>query len=394
VTIEPPGTTSRTFARLARRNEGARERPERRGHQRTRPHAQVGPAVLLGALVLAAGAISGQQQGPPEREPQAFRFRSGVELINVTATVTDVSGRFVPRLRAEDFIVSEDGVPQPITHFSNERVPVSLGIALDTSGSMAGERLSAARRALDRFLGDLLGGEDEVFLYRFSDRPQLVEPWTTNRERLRRMLAGIGARGGTALYDAVAEAVPLAQTGARRKKALLVISDGNDTTSETRPERLTATVRETEVLIYAIAIDAPGEDSTWTGRMPQGRPPLPIPFPIPGRRPGGWPGSPPTYPPGYPPTGGGGGSSTRGGDRANITALRELTDGSGGRTEVIRDSRDIEPATTSIADELSQQYYLAYPSPQLRDGRWHSIDVRVKHGNYRVRARRGYIATP
>ena len=83
----------------------------------------------------------------------------------------------------------------------------------------------------------------------------------------------------------------------------------------------------------------------------------------------------------------------RGNDRANIAALRELTDDSGGRTEVIRSTGDLDPATASIADELSKQYYLAYPSPQLRDGRWHTIQVRVKPGNYRVRARRGYIAT-
>jgi VWFA-related protein len=342
---------------------------------------------------MAAGAVTvASQQREPQQSGEGFRFKSGVELINVTATVTDATGRFVPGLRQEDFVVYEDGVPQQITHFDSDRVPVSLGIALDTSGSMAGERIRAAREALDRFLYDLLAADDEIFLYRFSEQPDLVQRWTTDRDRLSRALGGIMPRGGTALYDTVAEAVPLAQTGSLRKKALLIISDGNDTNSSTRPDELKSLVRETEVLVYAIGIDAPAE-SSWTGRGPrQPRMPVPVPFPIPGRRPPTWPGNPPGYPPGG--GGGGGGGMVRiGGDRANIAALRELTDDSGGRTEVIRSTRDLDPATASIADELSKQYYLAYPSPQLRDGKWHTIDVKLRQGNYRVRARHGYIAT-
>ena len=74
-------------------------------------------------------------------------------------------------------------------------------------------------------------------------------------------------------------------------------------------------------------------------------------------------------------------------------ALRDLTDDSGGRTEIIRDSRDLNPATESIANELSQQYYLGYPAPGKNDGRWHAIRVEVNNHNYRVRARRGYVAS-
>src|SRR4029453_16504323 len=93
---------------------------------------------------------------------EGFRFKSGGELINVTTTVSDVSGRFVSGLRAEDFIVYEDNQPVQVTHFSAERVPVSLGIVLDTSGSMAGEKIQAAQSALDRFLFDLLDPRDEI----------------------------------------------------------------------------------------------------------------------------------------------------------------------------------------------------------------------------------------
>ena len=139
---------------------------------------------VFAAVAFAAATVTAQQQAPPKDDRQSFRFRSAVELINVTTTVTDSNGRFVSDLRQEDFRVFEDGQEQPITHFSNERVPVSLGIALDTSYSMNGEKMSAARDALRRFLGDLLDPADEVFLYRFSNVPELVEGWTTNRDRL------------------------------------------------------------------------------------------------------------------------------------------------------------------------------------------------------------------
>jgi hypothetical protein len=93
--------------------------------------------------------------------------------------------------------------------------------------------------------------------------------------------------------------------------------------------------------------------------------------------------------------GGSGGGIVRGGadDRVNVVALREITDDSGGRTEIVRDPRDLDPATAGIADELSKQYYIGYPSPGHRDGRWHGIRVEVRDRTLKVRARRGYVAT-
>ena len=84
--------------------------------------------------------------------------------------------------------------------------------------------------------------------------------------------------------------------------------------------------------------------------------------------------------------------SRRSDDRVNVTALRELTDDSGGRTEIVREARDLDPATTAIADELSRQYYLGYTFTGKKDGRWHSIRVTLRNSSYRVRARRGYLA--
>jgi VWFA-related protein len=352
------------------------------------------PWSALLAIGLAAAATPRAQQ-PPERAEDSFRFKSGVELINVTATVSDASGRFVSGLRQEDFTVYEDNQRQSVTHFSSERVPVSLGIVLDTSGSMAGEKIEAARAALDRFLYELLDRDDEIFLYRFSDAPTLVQGWTSNRQLLTRALGRIDVTGGTAMYDGVAEAVPLAESGRNRKKAVVLISDGNDTSSQTTVAELKQLIRESEVLVYAIGID--GEGDTVFGRQPQPgpfppptQPPLPprlpIPQPFPGRRP------PTTRPPGLRLLQRPGRVARSPSDRVNVAALRDLTDDSGGRTEVVRGPRDLDPATANIAAELSQQYYLGYPATGKKDGRWHAIRVEVKNPAYRVRARRGYVA--
>lgn len=343
-----------------------------------------------------------QQQQPATDDSQSFRFRTGVELINVTATVTDESGRFVPGLRKDDFRVYQDGELQPVTHFNSERVPVSLGIALDTSGSMDGEKMIAAREALNSFLAQLTDPEDEVFLYKFDSNPMLVEGWTRDKRRLSTELGRLQSHGGTALYDAVAEAVPLAQSGHNRKKALVIISDGNDTSSRTDVLSLKQMIRETEVLVYAIGIDSQNAFSYLPGVIRYaafqrpGRPqpprlPIPFPFPIPG---GGKRNPPPPAPPTFPPTTRGGNNRGVDGDRVNVAALREITDDSGGRTEIVRGARDLYPATAGIADELSRQYYLGYAATGVKDGRWHTIRVELRNPGYHVRARRGFVATP
>jgi Ca-activated chloride channel family protein len=352
--------------------------------------------LILAALLAAAATLSGQQppaSQAPNQDP--FRFKSGVELINVTATVSDSSGRFVPGLTQSDFIVYEDDVRQVVTHFSAERVPVSLGIALDTSGSMAGEKITAARGALDRFLGDLVDEQDEVFLYRFSDAPVLLQGWTTDKPLVSRALGRVTPDGGTAMYDTIAEAVPMAGQGRNQKRALVVISDGNDTSSRIGIRDLKQSIRQSEVLVYAVGIDSDSVEPLGrrppTFRPPPPRRPVPIPLPFPGG-PGGRRGRFPSLQPQILGPGGTGSKSWPGDERVNVTALRELTDDSGGRTEIVRSPRDLDPATASIADELSKQYYLGYTSGGKKDGRWHTIRVEVRSGAYRVRARRGYVA--
>ena len=347
-------------------------------------------AAVFTVFVVSLHAQQPQAPVRPDDDAPGFRFKSGVELINVTATVSDANGRFVPGLRQEDFVVYEDDQPMTVTHFSAERVPVSLGIALDTSGSMAGSKIQEARAALDRLLFDLLDRQDEIFLYRFSNTPVLLQAWTKDRQQLSRALARVEPNGGTAMYDAVSEAIPLTLQGQNRKKALLVISDGNDTASATSIRELKAQIRETETLVYAIGIDGTSEpaDRQPTPRTPMPQP-GPSPFPRP-RMPGG--GTPPIFQP-RPPSGGGYRRGSVSDDRVNIVALRDMTDDSGGRTEIIRDPRDLNPSTASIADELSKQYYLGYPASGKKDGRWHTIRVELRNRTYRVRARKGYVAS-
>lgn len=344
------------------------------------------------AVVLALTGLLGLQATAPVAGQDGFRFRSGVELINVTATVTDRSGRFLPGLTRDDFVVYEDNQPMEITHFSAERSPVSLGIVIDTSGSMQGEKWGAARDAIDRFLQQLTDPDDDFFLYRFSGSADLVQDWTSDRRAVSWSLGRVNPNGGTAMYDAVAEAVPMAHGGQNRKKAVVIISDGNDTSSRVGPGDVRQLVRETEVLVYAVGIDGQGQPTIVSRPRPPvgGGPRLPIPFPFPGgggRGGGGYP-MPPF------PGSGGGVYSSGSADRVNVAALREITDDSGGRTEIVRDARDLDPATANIADELSKQYYIGYPSPGHKDGRWHTIRVAVRDPSLRVRARRGYVATP
>jgi len=331
--------------------------------------------VLVAVAIVAAAAVSLAAQ-------DGFKLKSKVELVNVTATVSDDSGRFVPGLHQDDFTIYEDNEKQEIKFFSADRVPVSLGILLDTSGSMTPDKMDAARAAINRFAQDLLDPQDELFLMTFSRSSHLVQDWTTDRRLLSRSMSRIEGDGGTAMYDAIADALPIAAGGKHEKKAILLISDGNDRNSTMSSNELRQAIRESEVLVYALGVDASGRTFQIGPRQPN---PLPIPFPIPGRRGRGR---------GFPQIifGGPGGSSQMD-EHVNAEALRRITDDTGGRTEIVHGFKDLDQATERIADELSKQYYLGYSSTRPKDGRWHSIRVEPKDRKLTVRARRGYVAS-
>jgi len=295
---------------------------------------------MLALLVLAAGAAPAGEQRRP-----APRFRSGIDLVQVTVTVRDAGGRLVGDLARDDFEVLEDGRPQRIAQFERGRVPVSLGVVLDVSQSMLGQRMDDARAALRRFLVDLLEPGDEVFLVVFNHDPRLEAPWTRGPARLRGRLDAVRPYGATAIYDALALALPLFAGRAHDRAAVVLISDGSDTASDATHEDVRRQIRASDAFVYAVGIDAPE------------------------RRPIN--------------------------DRVNASLLRSITAESGGYAEVISDSPDLGPATERIAEELNHQYTLAYAPSAPSDGRYHRIRVRVvRDGEYRVRARRGYVAAP
>jgi Ca-activated chloride channel family protein len=310
--------------------------------------------VALLVLVTLAAPLHGQD-GDQQHDQRASSFRSGVEIINVTATITEKRGRFVPGLRPQDFTVYEDGKRQPVSQFIDERVQISIGVLLDTSASMAGEKLASARSAIGRLVRDLLNPADQIFLYQFATRPTLIQDWTMDRASLTAALGRVFACGYTSLYDAVAEAVKKAQDGQYQKKAILIVEEGNDTINDIDIVRVKKLVRESEVLVYAIGIE---------GRR--------NPFPV------------------LPNCGEETGLSNA---PMNVFALHTITDDSGGRTEVIQSAGDLDGVTSRIADELSRQYTLGYLSTGKKDGRWHNIRVEVEDKSLRVRARRGYVAT-
>lgn len=271
----------------------------------------------------------------------AWQFKAGIETVAVTVTVVDEQGRLVPGLTRDDFEVFEDGAPQRITHFTNERVPVSLGVLLDASDSMRGRAIVDARAALDRFVGELLEPGDEAFVAAFNHLPKLLAPWTRPPSTLSGRLGDLRPTGGTAIYDALAESAPLFERRAHVRAAMVVISDGADTASDRSLQEARDAVRRTDCFVYAIAMDAPDAQMS---------------------------------------------------TRINPEALREITGPSGGYTEVVRDTEDLGPATARIAEELNHQYTLGYTPALGPDGEWRSIRVRVRNGSYTARARRGYFA--
>src|SRR5690606_14149845 len=181
-------------------------------------------ALAAGAvLLLAAAARLGAVQSDDT-------LRVEVDLVSIVATVTDAEGRYVTGLGPEDFILEDNGVPQEIVHFTQDRdIPVSLGIALDASASMV-DRMRVALTALDRFVRTL-HEEDDVFIATFANDVSLLSAPTRDRDALTAALDRIRPAGGTALYDAAVSAIERVRQGRHDKRAILLLTDGSDTAS-------------------------------------------------------------------------------------------------------------------------------------------------------------------
>ena len=296
---------------------------------------------FVGSLCVFAFAVVTTSAAPQDILRSDRVLRSGVDVVAVTVTVFDADGRLVLGLPREAFEVYEDGEPQTITQFTNERVPVGLGLLLDMSDSMFGQRMVDARAAVERFLFELLNPADEFFVLGFNHYPHILTRWTNTPDDVRTALADVKPTGGTAIYDAVAGALPMVGRRTRERAALVVISDGADTASDLTVAEVRTALLRSDAFVYAIAIDSPKRQAINT--------------------------------------------------RVNPVALGEITGQSGGRTEVVHDMDGLRAATARIAEELNSQYVMAYASPRATDGKYHSIRVRVTLPGHKVRARNGYV---
>src|SRR4029453_5369595 len=186
----------------------------------------------------------------------AQSFRARTDLVQVTVAVTDTDGRLITGLTKGDFQIFEDGNPQEITQFTDARVPVSLGVLLDASDSMRGQPIVDARDALDRFVSELLLGEDEALAAPSNHLPRLATPWTMPPSKTRNSLASLKPSGGTAIYDALASTSKLFERRNHVRAAMVVISDGADTASDHSLFQALEDIRRSDALVYAIAIDS------------------------------------------------------------------------------------------------------------------------------------------
>lgn len=278
-------------------------------------------AAALPALIVALGALA------------AGQFTSGVNLVEVYASVTDARGEPVRDLAREDFEVREDGVPQTLSAFAAGDFPLSVAVAVDASFSMAGPRLEMVRSAARTFLGELRPG-DEAMIVSIGSLVEVAAPLSTDRRVQLDAVGRIAAFGTTPMHDAIIQSIEAVQF-AKGRRALLLLSDGDEKYSEASADDALARARRSDVMVYPVAV---------------------------GRR--------------YP------------------ELFAELATLTGGRSSHARDAKALMDTVRAVARDLRHQYLLGYtPQRPIQPGReqWRSIDVRVKRAGVRVRARDGYL---
>jgi VWFA-related protein len=204
---------------------------------------------------------SASTSGSADRLPPKIHVNT--DLVVIPVTVTDGKGRVVNGLQKEHFTLYQDKVEQAITHFAAEDAPVAIGLVFDTSDSMA-PKLGKAQEAVASLLRNA-NPEDEFFLVQFNHHPQLVVSMTKNSEEIQNRVALVQTRGSTALLDAVTLALKEMKNARYTRKAIIVISDGEDNASHCSPLELNEAVRKAEVLIYAIGIIDPSGSSQTSG---------------------------------------------------------------------------------------------------------------------------------
>lgn len=298
----------------------------------------------VAAVVVAAALVLGVTPSVAAQQDSGAVFRAETRLVVLHASVVDRHGRLITDLPRSAFTVYENDVPQQVKIFSREDVPISLGLVIDNSGSMADKRrdVEAAALALVRNSNP----QDEVFIVNFNDEAFLDVDFTNDIKKLEEGLTRIDSRGGTAMRDAISMSIDhLLEKGKKDKKVLLVVTDGNDNTSTTTLEKLVQKVQQSEVLVYAIGL-LDKEQRRERKRAQR--------------------------------------------------ALNALATASGGLAYYPKETDEVEPICVQVAHEIRNQYVIAYsPQNQELDGSYRRIKVEVKgRGNPTVRTRSGYYATP
>ena len=298
------------------------------------------PAGLLMAAVLASVLGAEAQQRPS--------FRSGVDVVSLSVTVTGEHNRYITDLTEEDFLVYEDGVQQETTFFTRTQLPISLALLLDTSASME-ERLQTAQEAAVGF-ARRLRPEDIAEIINFDSRVEILETFTNDQQRLERAIRRTSAGGSTSLYNAIYISLKeLKKVRAQtfedvRRQAIVVLSDGEDTSSLVGFDEVLEQAKRSETAIYSIGL-----------RSRDGR-------------------------------------SRRGFQEADFV-LRQLSRETGGVAFFPEGVGDLVSIYEQIAEELSNQYTLGYTSNNpRRDGMWRRIVVRVTRRSVTARTKQGYYA--
>lgn len=347
--------------------------------------------------------------------PDATRgptFAATTKTVRVPVSVTDKTGQPVLGLKAADFRIQDDGKRQEVTLFSGERRALRIALALDVSGSMH-NKIRQVEAALRHFI-DVLEPTDEILVITFANNVRVLQDFTADRQVLGRVLDMLEPSGGTALYDAAAEAIRRVAPGPAESKAVVIVSDGVDTTSTTTFDALRELARRSEVPVFSIGLDSGNEPTSFfrptTGGRPGGGFP-PVGVGGRGRPPGrgGFPGGGMGGPGGGGPSGGGGmpggGRGPGGMGRTGFdgNALKELADETGGRAEVVKDVAHYSPgsdvptnnflkaAVESIAMTLRHRYLIGYDPPEGKKG-WHSIRVDSERPGATARTKKGYYS--
>ena len=295
---------------------------------------------VLASVTIAAG-----------RQPQ---FKSGVEVVYLDVTVQAPDGSIVRGLAKDDFLIYDEEVPQDVAVFSDEPAPISVGVLIDTSGSMTGERMGAAIRAADA-LGRSLQPGDQWSISTFDSTRRTMITWRPYSPGIVNSLRAMPTSGTTELFRAVAEMVPYMKETPHRKRAMLLMTDGIDNSiiaasRDGRGDpfeapgplegsaRAQAALREGEVLLYALGINVAGRDGA-----------------------------------------------------VHVPSLQRLAAPTGGSVIIASTIREVEAAAQRVAEELRQQYTLGFYPQDASDKTYHLLTVRTRHPDYRVRTRAGHL---